>query len=98
MVSGSRTTTSKELVIYDPTIWDLIYLGEEINCPSTTITNPAQAKPDNHKNRKIDGTDFLSAEGRPCPHWSTLKTDQEGRRRQVLVVHSRGSTIARTPF
>jgi hypothetical protein len=58
----------------------------------------AQAKPDNHKIRKINGTDFLSAEGRPCPHWSTLKTDQEGRRRQVLVVHSRGSTIARTPF
>jgi hypothetical protein len=56
----------------------------------------AQAKPDNHKKRKIDGADFLSAEGRPCSYWSTLKTDQQGRRRQVLVVHSRGSTIART--
>jgi hypothetical protein len=55
-------------------------------------------KPDNHENRKIDGADFLSVESRPCPYWSTLKTDHEGRRRQVLVVHSRRSTLARTPF
>jgi hypothetical protein len=64
--------------------------------PASEESDTAQAKPDNHKNRKIDGPDFLSAEGMPCPHWSTIKTDQAGRRRQVLVVHSRGSTLART--
>jgi hypothetical protein len=47
----------------------------------------APPKPDNHNNRKINGTDFLSAEDRPGLHWFTLKTDQESRRRQVLVVH-----------
>jgi hypothetical protein len=40
MASGSRTNTSKELVIYEPTTWDLVYTGEEVNRPSTIITNP----------------------------------------------------------
>jgi hypothetical protein len=40
MASGSRTNTSKELVIYEPTTWDLVYTGEEVNCSSTTVTNP----------------------------------------------------------
>jgi hypothetical protein len=59
---------------------------------TTSITSTSQTgqsqKPKNRRHR------FFSAQGRPCPHWSTLKRDQEGRRRQVLVVHSRGSTIA----
>jgi hypothetical protein len=40
MASGSRTNTSKELVIYEPTTWDLVYTGEEVNRPSTMVTNP----------------------------------------------------------
>jgi hypothetical protein len=40
MASGSRTNTSKELVIYEHTTWDLVYTGEEVNRPSTTVTNP----------------------------------------------------------
>jgi hypothetical protein len=63
---------------------------------TTSISSTSQ--PDNYKNQKIDGTDYLSAERRPCPYWSIFKTDQEGRRRQVLVVQWRGSTIAIIPF
>jgi hypothetical protein len=40
MTSASGTNTSKELVIYEPTTWDLVYTGEEVNRPSTTVTNP----------------------------------------------------------
>jgi hypothetical protein len=40
MASGSRTNTSKDLVIYEPTTWDLVYTGEEVNRPSKTVTNP----------------------------------------------------------
>jgi hypothetical protein len=40
MASGSRTNSRKELVIYEPTTWDLVYIGEEVNRRSTTVTNP----------------------------------------------------------
>jgi hypothetical protein len=40
MASRSRTNTSKELVIYEPTTWDLVNTGEEVNRPSTAVTNP----------------------------------------------------------
>jgi hypothetical protein len=37
----------------------------------------AQAKPDNHKNRKIDGADVLSAESRPCPYLKRIKKAED---------------------
>jgi hypothetical protein len=40
-VYGSRINTGKEVVIYELIILDLVYTGEEINRPSTTVTNPA---------------------------------------------------------
>jgi hypothetical protein len=40
MVSRSGTNTSKELVIYEPTTWGLVYIGEKVNHLSTTVTNP----------------------------------------------------------
>jgi hypothetical protein len=38
--SGNTTNSSQELVIYKPTTWDLVYTGEEVNCPSTTVCSP----------------------------------------------------------
>jgi hypothetical protein len=38
MVSGSRTNTSKELVIYEPMTWDLVSKGDKVNRPFTTVT------------------------------------------------------------
>jgi hypothetical protein len=37
--SGDNTNTSQELVIYEPTTWDLVYAGEEVNHPSATVCN-----------------------------------------------------------
>jgi hypothetical protein len=39
MASGSRTNTGKELVNYEPTTWDLVYTGEEVNHHSTIVSN-----------------------------------------------------------
>jgi hypothetical protein len=38
--SGNNTNTSQELIIDEPTTWDLVYAGEEVNRPSATICNP----------------------------------------------------------
>jgi hypothetical protein len=38
--TGNKTNTSQELVMYEPTTWDLVYTGEEVNRPSTTVCNP----------------------------------------------------------
>jgi hypothetical protein len=38
--SGNNANTSQELVIYEPTTWDLVYAGEEVNRPSATVCNP----------------------------------------------------------
>jgi hypothetical protein len=38
--SGNNANTSQELVIYEPTPWDLVYAGEEVNRPSSTVCNP----------------------------------------------------------
>jgi hypothetical protein len=38
--NGNKTYTSQKLVIYEPTTWNLVYTGEEVNRPSTTVCNP----------------------------------------------------------
>jgi hypothetical protein len=38
--SGNNANTSQELVIYDPTTWALVYVGEEVNRPSAMVSNP----------------------------------------------------------
>jgi hypothetical protein len=42
MVSGSanNTNTTQEVVIYEPTMWDLVYAGEELNRSSAIGFNP----------------------------------------------------------
>jgi hypothetical protein len=37
--SGNNTKTSQELVIYEPTTWNLVYAGEEVKRPSATVSN-----------------------------------------------------------
>jgi hypothetical protein len=39
--SGNNNNTSQEQVIYEPTTWDLVYAGEEVNHPSAMVCNPA---------------------------------------------------------
>jgi hypothetical protein len=48
------------------------------------------------KTEKSTAQIFYQFESGPCPYWSIYKTDQERRKRQVLVVQLRCSTIART--
>jgi chromatin segregation and condensation protein Rec8/ScpA/Scc1 (kleisin family) len=38
--SGHNANTSQELVIYEPTTWDLVDALEEVNHPSATVCNP----------------------------------------------------------
>jgi hypothetical protein len=38
--SGNKTNTSRELVIYEATTWDLIHAGEDVKRTSTMVCNP----------------------------------------------------------
>jgi hypothetical protein len=35
--SGNNPNTSQEMVIYEHPNWDLVYAGEEVNWPSTSV-------------------------------------------------------------